>query len=459
MRKLFTRKAKPNLLLVMTDQQRADALGCAGGAVETPNMDRIAAEGVRFDNAYTNAPLCVPARTSLATGRYPHTTGVWRNGQYKLKPETPTWTRAVKDAGYRTSVFGKTHLHPHKGDLRDREDLLHAWGLDDVDEIAGPRAAARSRSHMVERWKEAGVYEAYREDLRERREKPWMVRPSPVPLELYADVYVGRQATAWLRAYDEPQPWLCWVSFGGPHEPWDTPEPYAGRYEPAAMPPPLAFEDAGHDRPRGWLDERLDKDTVPFEPGDVERMRADYAGGVTLIDDQLGEVLRAVEERGEWDDTVIALVSDHGEHNGDFGLISKQTFLDPAARIPFLLRVPGGVRGVVSDTMVELMDLGATFVELAGGRPVPGSHARSLVPVATGRADEHRDLALSELREEAMVVSQDYKLAVNPAGEPYLLFDRRADPQERRNLAGRRRVRDVQLDLQRRLRELVSSTP
>ena len=246
MRKLFTRKAKPNLLLVMTDQQRADALGCAGSAVATPNMDRIAAEGVRFDNAYTNAPLCVPARTSLATGRYPHTTGVWRNGQYKLKPETPTWTRAVKDAGYRTSVFGKTHLHPHKGDLRDREDLLHAWGLDDVDEIAGPRAAARSRSHMVERWKEAGVYEAYREDLRERREKPWMVRPSPVPLELYADVYVGRQATAWLRAYDEPQPWLCWVSFGGPHEPWDTPEPYAGRYEPAAMPPPLAFEDAGH---------------------------------------------------------------------------------------------------------------------------------------------------------------------------------------------------------------------
>src|SRR4051812_39724763 len=181
--------ARPNILFVMTDQQRWDALGCAGGWVRTTAIDRLAAEGVRFPNAYTNSPVCVPARASLALGRYPHNTGVWKNEAYTMPADAPTWMRSVRDAGYTTSLFGKTHLHPHRGDLREREDLVRSWGLDHVDEIAGPRAAARCRSKLTDRWEEAGVYEAYKADLRDRyANKAWVVRPSPLPLELYADV-------------------------------------------------------------------------------------------------------------------------------------------------------------------------------------------------------------------------------------------------------------------------------
>ncbi|MEC9378287.1 MAG: sulfatase-like hydrolase/transferase, partial [Candidatus Latescibacterota bacterium] len=159
---------RPNLLLLMTDQQRADALGCVSDWVRTPHLDRLAAEGVRFSNCVTTSPVCIPARLSLATGLYPHNTWVWDNGQHTLDPRTPTWMQAVRAAGYRTSLFGKTHLHPHGGDLRDREHLMHQYGLDDVDEIGGPRASARVLSHMTARWEEAGLWQAYREDLENR---------------------------------------------------------------------------------------------------------------------------------------------------------------------------------------------------------------------------------------------------------------------------------------------------
>ncbi len=131
----------PNILLLMTDQQRWDAMGCSGGRVRTPNLDRIAAEGVRFSNCVATSPVCIPTRLSLATGLYPHNTGVWNNMQHQMPADAPTWMQAVRDAGYRTSLFGKTHLHPHNGDLRDREGLMNAYGLDDVNEIGGPGRA------------------------------------------------------------------------------------------------------------------------------------------------------------------------------------------------------------------------------------------------------------------------------------------------------------------------------
>jgi len=106
---------QPNILLIMTDQQRWDALGCVGGWVNTPNLDRLAAEGVRFANCLKTAPACVPARTSLASGWYPHTTHIWNNCRHPFPPDQPTWMRAIREAGYRTAVIGKTHLHPHRG--------------------------------------------------------------------------------------------------------------------------------------------------------------------------------------------------------------------------------------------------------------------------------------------------------------------------------------------------------
>jgi choline-sulfatase len=452
------RDRPPNILLLMTDQQRWDALGCTGGWVETPHVDGIAERGVRFTNAYTNSPACVPARVSLAIGRYPHNHGVWRNKPYTLAAKRRTWMRAIREAGYSTSVFGKTHLHAHQGDLRDREHLVRAYGLDHVDEIAGPRASAKSDSNLTELWRDAGVLEEYKRDLEDRlAQRPWVVRPSPIPLELYPDVYVGRQAATYLRSLSAAKPWFCWVSFGGPHEPWDAPEPYASRYDPAAMPPPILPAGGGHERPRGLLDKRLASNRFDFDAADVARLRANYAGKVTLIDDQIGELLRVLEERGERERTVVAFVSDHGEMNGDYGLLYKHNFLNPAVRVPFILRLPQATRGAVTETMIELMDLGATLVELAGGRQLRRSFARSAVPVLTDPSRPHRDVALSEMRREHMIATPDWKLAVNRQGEPYLLFDLRSDPAETRNLASVREHAEIERRLKRLLDETVAA--
>lgn len=429
-----------NILLVMTDQHRWDALGCSGGWVETPNIDRLAAAGVHFRNAYTNAPVCIPARVSLALGRYPHNHGVRRNKPYTLPPKRNTWMRRISQAGYQTSVFGKTHLHPHEGDLRENIGLVRRWGFDHVEEIAGPRASLVTEFELKDRWVEAGLWEDYRRDLQDRFSgKPWLVRPSPLPVELYPDVYVGRRAAEHIRGLDGDRPWFAWVSFSGPHEPYDPPEEYADRYDPDSMPPPLPPWEG----PDGRAEGRLDSGTLraDFEPGEVAALRAGYAAKVTLIDDQVGELLRVVEERGEWDRTVVVFVSDHGEMNGDFGMLRKSNFLHPAVRIPLVVRLPGKAEGTPSDALVELMDVGATLAEVAGVKKPQRSLARSLVPVLGEPSRPHRSAVLSEVHKEIMLATHSWKIGLNKKGETFLLFKLKSDPFEHRNLAGSWRYR------------------
>jgi choline-sulfatase len=285
-----------------------------------------------------------------------------------------------------------------------------------------------------------------------------MVRPSPLPLAEYADTYVGQRALEYLQRYDRPQPWFCWVSFGGPHEPWDAPEPYASQYDPADMPLPVPQPHDDRPRPRGILDERVANAPNP-SPDDIAAMRANYAGKVALIDDQIGQLLHTVEQRGELDNTVIALVSDHGEMNGDYGLLYKSNFLDGAVRVPMILRTPqtvaSPVAGQTHDGPVETFDLGPTLVELAGGALEHRHFARSLVPQLTDPDLPHREDALSGFRGEIMLLNQRHKLALNRQGQPYLLYDLEADPDERDNLAGLPEVADLETELRLRILERV----
>lgn len=454
--------SRPNILFIMTDQQRADAMGCSGGWVRTPHLDRIAAEGVRFTNCVANSPVCIPTRLSLATGLYPHNTGVWQNQRSEPSPEQPNWMQQVRQAGYRTSLFGKTHLHPHHGDLRQKEDLMHAYGLDDVDEIGGPRASARVLSHMTAGWETRGKWEAYRQDYDERfAHRPHVVRPSTLGLEDYADVYVGQRAKEYLESYDRDQPWCCWVSFGGPHEPWDAPEPYASMYDPESMPLPRPCPEQDRPRPRGELDRRLEN-RPDLQPEEIAAMRANYAGNVTLIDDQIGQLLHAVEQRGELANTVILCSSDHGEHNGDAGLLYKETFLDGAVRVPLLVRIPetiGNPRaGQTSSAPVEWFDIGPTLTELAGGRIDYPQFARSLWPLLTDLDREHRREAISELKGEIMLLDEKWKVALNAEGQVYMLFDAQEDPQEQRNLASLPEMRRVETELRLRILERLTQT-
>lgn len=452
--------ARPNILFLMADQMRADALGIVNGWTRTPNLDRLAREGFLFHGVITSSAECIPARFSLALGLYPHQTGVWQNGVYTLNPECPNWMQAVEQAGYRTSLFGKTHLHPHEGDLRDRIHLMHAYGLQVVDETTGPHASANVLSNMTQSWQEQGLWERYREDIVDRvRTKRHVVRPSVLGLEHHYDVYVGRQAASYLAGLDGRQPWFCWVSFGGPHEPWDAPEPYASLYEQTDIGSPIPRL-RGHEKVRGLLRRAFDSGlySPPLEPEEVRALRTNYAGKVTLIDDQIGKILEIVRDRGELDRTLIVFTSDHGEMNGDQGLLYKANFLNPAIQVPLIFRPPLSGGHEIS-VIAEWMDVGATIVDYARGSLSGPSHARSLRPLIESKATAHRDFAVSEFLGHTAIVDQHWKIEFDPEGQPTLLFDRTGDPLEQVNLVDDPQHADVIAGLKDRLSTFRAATP
>ena len=432
--------SRPNLLLVMCDQLRFDALGSTGGPGATPQIDALARDGATFTTCVAASPQCVPARIAFATGRYPHQSGVWQNQDIDLAPGTPTWMGALRSAGYRTALIGKSHLHRHDGDLRDREPLMHAIGFDHVDEIPGPTACMTVGSHMTELWRREGWLDRYRADLQDRFERhPWIARPSVLPLALYADVYVGTRSARWLADLPAGSPWFLTVGFSGPHDPWDAPEPYASRYDPAAMPAPRPAPVDAAPRPPGEFDEHAaaQRRRLALAPHDIAALRANYAGKVALIDDEVGRVVEAVRMRGELDRTVIVFTSDHGEMNGDAGLLYKSTFLDGAALVPLVVRAPGvRARSARIAAPVESFDIAATLADFGGAALPPRFRCRSLRPMLDDAGARTRDEALCEFKREVMMVEDRWKLALNVRGEPYQLFDRRGDPLEAVNLAG-----------------------
>ena len=196
-----------------------------------------------------------------------------------------------------------------------------------------------------------------------------------------------------------------------------------------------------------------------FEPGEVGRLRANYAGNVTLIDTQIGEILETIEARGELENTVIVLTSDHGEMNGDYGLIYKSNFLNGAVRIPLLVRLPEHLNGGgTCESPVEWMDIGPTLVELAGGTLAHRQFGRSLCPVLTGVETAHREFAISEIENEIMLLTQEWKIALNADGETYLLFNVKDDPNEVENLAGSPAVADIETALRLQILEWLVQT-
>lgn len=449
-------RTKPNLLFIMADQMRADAMSIAGGAGSTPNLDNLARQGRWFTNCVTNSPVCVPARISLATGCYPHQTGVSDHMRCTLSPHAPTWMQGIRSAGYTTALFGKTHLHPHEGDLRDRTGLVHDYGFDVVSEVTGPWASMNTRSDMTDEWEQKGLWDGYRADLEDRmRGKRHVARASSLGLDDYYDVFVARQAKEWLACHGTSDaPWFCCVSFGGPHEPWDAPEPFASAFDPKDMAEPIARANELGDGAPSSLHALM---TTPsqanpsFAPGDVPALRANYAGLVALIDSQVGELLTILDEAHLSQNTVVVFTADHGEMNGDHGLLFKSNLLDPAMFVPLIIRGPGqlAVReaGEPSDALVELMDVGATLLDYAGGEEDPISSARSVRTIVEDGSEQIREAVVAELKQAIMILTHEWKMVINGHGETSLLYDRQQDPLEQTNLAGHEHYAALEQDL------------
>lgn len=444
---------RPNVLFVMADQLRRDALGCYGSWAATPHLDALAAEATVYDNAVTTSPVCIPARHSLALGQYPHNFGLWSNFPGGIAPGTPTWMNSLREAGYATSVFGKLHLGGGK-DLLRNEARIVGLGYDVVNEIPGPRGCAKAISHMTTAWDEAGVGDLFRDDMAVRLTSGLFdPRPSPLPLEYYYDVWISERAVEHLDTLPVGEPWFCTVSFAGPHEPWDAPEPYASMFDPADAPAPIRGGPAPGPNPTSL--EHLQRWAAGLDDDVIRALRANYAGSVALIDDQIGKLVDAVERRGDWDHTVVVVTADHGEMNGDHDLVYKNNFHEGAVQIPLVVRVPGQEAGRDA-APAEIHDVGPTVAALAGteldheqyGRVLPG----------LGPDSPPRPVAISEYLGDYLVFDGRHKLTVDDRGESAQLWDRVEDPDEMVNRAGDAAYADVEADLRDQLLRVLAAT-
>ena len=454
---------RPNILMIMTDQHRFDYLRCAGANwLETPGIDALAARGVRFTHAFTNSPICAPARSAFATGLQPHRTGVMSNGD-TIGLSQPTLYQRLQRHQYWTGYVGKLDLvkpieHPRPG---GRSPIAMALGFCD------PRDVMPNYDAYLE---EKGLLETAKADRRSRVPFPGMhgvlaLRPTPVsravvrpdgwvrevskdsPLcaEDHKDAYTGRWAARWIAEASEEYPWFYQVNFGGPHDPFDPPAEIAQRYRQAAVPDPVPTNFAG--KPEGSKYRFITDDE-----DDIRFTRRQYSASIALLDQEVGRIMAAVEARGQADNTYVIFCSDHGEMLGDHGFYTKHVPYEAAIRIPMIIAGPGIDRGRTSDAMVELIDLHATIADWAGLRPVENTDARSLAPLLTGETDDHREHILTQESHFACVRDRRYKFVLNH-NDIDELYDLQADPMEQHNLA---LSEYCDIDLFRRMRRLLT---
>ena len=340
-----------NWLLVSFDQWRGDWLHQQW--LHLPVLRGVSKQGWDLRRCYTSSPQCVPARVSWLTGQTPLELGLTINRPYSVAPDAPSFVREMKQqCGYHTVLVGKTHWTPHEqsGDLRDNLPLLRSLGFDHAREIAGPKALQRMGCELTDLWREAGLLDAYRADLRDRYAQRCRhcVRPSVLPEALYPDLWLAGVAVEELKALPIDQPWLLWVSFPGPHEPFDVPESWSRQRsipapEPRPQDPDVLDQLAPAD---GVLAQKLKQWPDGIPAADLSALRQDYANHLELLDQQMGELLSALRQRPDAGETAITVCSDHGELLGDWGLLLKGCFLEGAIRSLFIHQPPGGRHGI-----------------------------------------------------------------------------------------------------------------
>jgi choline-sulfatase len=454
------RVKSPNILLVMADQHRADVMGCAGDAsAQTPTLDRLAVEGVRFTQVHCQGPLCMPARASLATERYVRDHGVYTNWA-EIPSNAPTYMHALREAGYHTTLLGKAHLYRDEThEARHVEELaprLRALGFAEVHESGDKFSVSMSNPYLDELQKQ-GVLDPYKQYIADRsyqgenetgrgatkRVPMWQATPSPLPASAYIDFWHGELAARWIEQYDRDEPFFAFVGFPGPHDPWDAPSEAVARYDGVDMSMPRStrrpdLEATGaYGRLLGAFLNLADSDTMTDDA--IRGMRRAYSANVTVIDDAIARIIAALEARGFLDNTWIVYTSDHGEMAGDHGLMSKCVMYDGAVKVPLIVRPPRGVEvyaGSTVEALVEHVDVAATVRDVAGAADLPQSDGRSLLPyLGDGASPANRQVAISENWGFAAFVTDRYKLVVEEdAAAPCQLFDRHDDPNEDENL-------------------------
>jgi arylsulfatase len=432
--KSFRKAKKPHIIFIMTDQQRGDCLGCTGNsAIQTPNIDAIAADGVHFRNGFSSVPSCTPARSGLLTGLSPWNHGMLGYGRVapKYKFEMP---QMLRDSGYYTFGIGKMHWYPQKalhgfhGTLVDESGRVETeYFISDYRDWFKLQAPGFDPDATGIGWNEhrAGVYQ-----LEER---------------LHPTVWTGQTAVDFIHNYKLENPLFLKVSFARPHSPYDPPQRYFDMYKDADIPKPVVGD---------WCEDFADRpNTASAAFGDfgVEHAvnsRRFYYANITFIDDQVGRIIEALKQRGMYDNAVICFTADHGDMLGDHHHWRKTYAYQGSANIPFLLKWPAAQktklkRGSTLSHPVELRDFLPTFLDAAGEAIPADMDGDSMLKLARNPKSDWREFI--DLEHATCYDQANYWAALTDGKQKYIwffrtgkeqLFDLEDDPDELKNLAG-----------------------
>lgn len=459
---------RPNILLLMSDQQRLDTVSAYvdDPICRTPNIDKLANRGVRFDNAFTPTAICSPARASVYTGLYPHNHGVTGNG-LSLKPGIRGINDYLDDAGYRCGYAGKWHVDEVDGPS-DRgfvgADFM-GYAFPGSRLLPGLRfAPAPQRGNPYADYLEENGFDIPRVTNALYGTNPGcqsqeMYALHDGPIESSIEYYVAEETRRLIDELSGDEPFFIWANFWGPHTPCLVPEPYFSMYDPADIPEHPSYRDDLSDKPyRQQLIERM------WGLGDYgwegfQQIGARYFGHATFIDDMVGRIVDKLSESGLIDDTLILYTADHGDCMGAHRLIEKGEFMyDEIYRIPLIAAHPDCVApGSVNDDFIYLHELAPTFIE-AAGLPDPeqmdGHSFLSAVegnPAPSEREEVycvfHRHFTNAEQR---MVRTRTHQLTFN-SGDPGELYDLVADPYQIENVYGQPEYEAVRQDLMARM--------
>ncbi len=461
----------PNIVFFLADQLGARALGCYGSGVNsTPNLDRLAREGVRFDRYYATAPVCAPNRATILTGRSPEIHGVTTNN-YALQSDNPTYAHVLRRRGYRTGGFGKFHQTPMLWPVPTSLDFLGfdeavvsedpKWGpwIDWVHEKYPEHYAAAlamtnghsgrqgpyARGDLMQGASQAQVdrkAKTYPRVMQPRIDaSPWSrMYPSPLPPEVHDTTFITECGLDFIRRSEEGSaPFFCHISYVDPHDPYDPPEPYASMFNPDDMPDalPAEWEEQGPALLRSNQTSYLKFDTIAHNPAAVRKFRALYHGSLKLIDDQVGRVIDHLKTTGLWENTIVVFSTDHGEMLGDHGMIAKALpHYDLGIRCPLIV-AGGPVRAGAEDRLSCSLDLFPTFCEWAGigGEALPPLEGKSFAGFCGDWAGKEswNEVAVSISNIDTIIAAEGWRLTQYGPGQGQL-FNLEEDPGEQHNL-------------------------
>jgi choline-sulfatase len=447
--------SRPNVILFVPDEMRADALSCYGNPVtRTPNFDRLAAQGTRFENCHVQFPVCGASRCSFLTG-WPASVRGHRSLYYFLRPDEPNVFRYLKDAGYDVIWLGKNDAFA--------ADTFHSsvtvWKSGEL----APTGAAAGPVNMT-----PGTTSMLQGPDGDRRSTN--------------DYSLVQEAIRILDRREGERPVCIFLAMFNPHPPYSAPADFYHMYSPRALPPLIPPDGTRRPNFHRAIREAYGLDRLSDE--NLRQVRAVYYGQVSYSDWLLGELMNAMQRTGRDKNTALIAFSDHGDYAGDYGLVEKwpSGLEDCLTHVPMIVSIPGGVPGVIATEMVEAFDIVQTCLDLAGARASHTHFSRSLLPQTGGKGGEPQRAAFTEagyntyepqafepliaglygpktrlqndhpdtITRAASVRTRTHKLIVRPNGQSEL-YDCARDPGMRQNLFGESSVASMHAELQTRL--------